>query len=322
MTARALFYLMFAAAMTFARAEQLFSEAPGKIEIKISEDSIRLLRVDHRKFAPARVRGSDKTWSEARVRLKGSGTFQGIDEKPSFAIEFSGGKIFLNNSADDPSSMNEFVGAHIAKRAGFSVPRVSHVAVTLNGRKLGLYVMKEDFDSPEVELDEKAVDLNEFYRFMAFEVMIGHWDGYSLRGNNFHASKDPATGRIVFTPSGMDQLFGKPDLSWKPAMTGPLARKATATADGQARYEAEFRKLFASVFDSKQIKRVIETRVGELKPILNKSDFRRLCVETAELCGRIEARETYLKSQLAPPVAGKLLKSEEFAGNADSQRRL
>lgn len=322
MTVRALFYLMFAAAIALARAGEFFSETPGEIKIRISNDAVHLLRVNHRKFVSAEVKAFGKSWSAARVRLKGRGTFQTIDARPSFAVEFSGEKIYLNNSVDDPSSMNEFVGAHVAKRCGFSVPRVSHAAVTLNGRKLGLYVVKEDFDFREVELEEQAVDVNQFCRFMAFEVMVGHWDGYSLRGNNFHASKDPVSRRIVFMPSGMDQLFGKPDLSWKPEMTGALARTVMATAEGRARYEAEFRNLLASVYDSESIKDIVQKRLKQLKPLLNKPDFRRLCVETTELCGRIETRETYLKSQLAAPVAGKLLKSEEFAGNAAPGRRL
>jgi spore coat protein H len=321
MMVRALFCLMFAAVVTLARAEEFFSEAPGRIQIEMSEDAVRLLRVDHRKYVSAEVKAFGKTWTDARVRLKGIGTFQPIDEKPSFTVEFGAEKIYLNNSVDDPSSMNEFIGAHIAKRAGFAVPRVSHSAVTLNGRKLGLYVVKEDFDSPGVDVEETAIDQDQFCRFMAFEVMVCHWDGYSLRGNNFHVSKDSA-GHMIFNPSGMDQLFGKPDSSWKPEMTGALAQKLMATAEGRAKYEAEFRDLFASVFDSKAIKRVIEARTEQLKPLLNKSDFRRLCVETAELSKRIAARETYLKSQLAAPVAGKLLKSEGFAGTADFKRRL
>jgi hypothetical protein len=321
MIARSLFCLMFAAAMTGARAEGFFSEAPGKIEIRMAGDAIRLLRVDHRKFVPTKIEAFEKPWSDARVRLKGSGTFQPIDEKPSFTIEVAGEKIYLNNSLDDPSRMNEFVGMHMAKRAGFVVPRISHATVALNGRKLGLYVVKQPLGSAEVELSETAIDRNQFCRFMAFEVMVGHWDGYSLSGNNFEATKDPA-GRIIFTPAGMDQLFGKPDLFWKPEMTGPLARTVMATAEGRANYEAAFRQLFASVYDSQGLKRAIAARVQQLKPILNKSDFRRLCVETAELSTRIEARETYLKSQLAAPVAGKLLKSEGFAGSADSKRRL
>lgn len=321
MIARALFYLMFAAAMTVVRAEGFFCEAPGKIEIKMSDDAVRLLRVDHRKFVPAKIEAFGKTWSDVRVRLKGSGTFQPVDEKPSFTIEVAGEKIHLNNSLDDLSRMNEFVGMDMAKRAGFTVPRVSHATVALNGRQLGLYVVKEAFDSPEVEVDETAIDRDQFCRFMAFEVMVGHWDGYSLRGNNFQTSKDSG-GRIIFNPAGMDQLFGKPNLSWKPEMTGSLAQTVMATADGRANYEAAFRSLFASVFDSKAIKTAIESRVQQLKPILNKSDFKRVCVETAELCERIGARESYLKSQLAAPVAGKLLKSEGFAGSTDSKRRL
>jgi spore coat protein H len=272
------------------------------------------------------VKGFGKTTADARIRLKGSGTFQPIDEKPSFTLELPDGKIHLNNSLDDPSSLNEFIGTHISKRAGFDVPRVSHAVLTLNGRRLGLYVVKEAFDSPEVELPDsreldRQIDVKDFCRFMALEVMLCHWDGYSLRGNNFHASRN-ARGQIVFSPSGMDQLFGKPDLSWQPDMTGPLAVAQMATAQGRATYEREFRKVFASFFDFKQINEVIKTRVEALNPTLNKAEYERLCVETTELCSRIEARQKYLKAQLNAPVAEKLLKSEKFAGSAVPNRRL
>lgn len=327
MMVRAPICLMFAAVLAAAAgAGEFFCERPGEIRIRLSNDSIRLLRVDHRKYVAAEIQAFGKMWSDARVRLKGSGTFEPIDGKPSFTVELPEGKIHLNNSLDDPSCLNEFVGAHIARRAGFSVPRVSHAAVTVNGRELGLYVVKEGFDAPEVEVPdaadfERVIDLNPFCRFMALEVMMCHWDGYSLRGNNFHASKN-AAGRIDFSPSGMDQLFGKADLAWKPDMTGAFARAVMATAEGRATYEEEFRKLFVPAFDSKEIRKMIEARVKALRPILDRGEFRRLCVETAELSRRIEARETYLKTELAGAVAGKMLKTEEFTGTVDSNRRL
>jgi spore coat protein H len=326
MTARALFYFLIIAATAAASATEFFSETPGAIHIKMSKDAVRLLRVDPRKYVAAQLEAFGKRTADARIRLKGAGSFQPIDEKPSFKVELPDGKIHLNNSLDDPSSLNEFIGAHISKRAGFDVPRVSHALVTLNGRRLGLYVVKESFDSPEVELPdsrelEHQVDANDFCRFMALEVMLCHWDGYSLRGNNFHASRN-ARGQIVFSPSGMDQLFNKPDLSWLPDMTGPLAVAQMATPQGRATYDQEFRKVFASFFDFKQINEVIKTRVEALKPILNKAEYKRLCVETAELCDRIEARQKYLEAQLKAPVAEKLLKSEGFAGSAVPNRRL
>src|SRR5688500_18006694 len=133
-----------------------FSEAPAKVEIRLSEEAVRSLRLNPREDVFAMIKAGDRTWPRVALHLKGSGTFQPIDEKPSLTRTFAGGKIHLNNSADDPSALNEVVGAYLAGRAGLQVRGVSHAAaVTLNGRRLGLYVLKEGFASPSAAIESK-----------------------------------------------------------------------------------------------------------------------------------------------------------------------
>ena len=55
---------------------------------------------------------------------------------------------------------------------------------------------------------EKVLELDRFIRFVALEVMLCHRDGYSLARNNFRVYQDLDTGKMVFFPHGMDQLFG------------------------------------------------------------------------------------------------------------------
>jgi spore coat protein CotH len=78
-----------------------------------------------------------------------------VDDKPSFTVNcdrFRAGqrfhglsKIYLNNSIEDPSYLNEKLGSELFCAAGLPSPRVSHALVELNGRRLGLYVLKEGF---------------------------------------------------------------------------------------------------------------------------------------------------------------------------------
>jgi hypothetical protein len=128
--------------------------------------------------------------------------------------------------------------------------------------------------------------------------MTCHWDGYSLRENNFHVSRHSATGRLVFQPAGMDQLFGKPDFNWKPDMTGRLARIVMAAPEGRDLYAKEFRRLFDAVFDPKELRRVVEKRVREISPVLAKSESARLRSEAGDLCDRITTRHIYLENEL------------------------
>jgi spore coat protein H len=304
-------FLIAATTMFAAIADEspnFFNKNPGQIQILINDDGVRALRVNSRKNVPAEVVAFGKKWRRVPMHLKGSGTFQSIDEKPSLTLEFGDSKIHLNNSADDPSRLNEFIGTHIFSAAGMTVPKVTHGVLTLNGKRLGLYVVKEGFDLPSVELPdtnftswnqlERAVDMDSFCAFMALEVMICHWDGYSLRANNFHLSKGPGTARFVFQPAGMDQLFGKPDFNWKPDMTGPLARAVMSFPEGRTLYEKEFRKLFEAVFDPKKLRALVEHRVEEIRPVLVKSEIEDLRHEADNLCERITQRHNYLQKEL------------------------
>src|SRR5437588_6953040 len=54
-------------------------------------------------------------------------------------------KIHLNNSVEDPTYLNEKLGSLIFAKAGIATPAVQHALVRLNGRRLGLYVVKEGF---------------------------------------------------------------------------------------------------------------------------------------------------------------------------------
>jgi hypothetical protein len=272
----------------------------------LAEHAVQSLRTHPRRSVSADVIVSGKTWREVLVRLKGSGTFQSIDEKPSLTIEFPECQIHLNNSADDPSALNEFIGAYLAHRANIPTTRVNQCVLTLNSRRLGLYVVKEGFSGTD-ELNDinptwddlkKNVDLQDFSAFVAFEVMICHWDGYSLRRNNFNAGRDKKTGRLKFQPAGMDQLFAKPDYAWQPNMTGPYARLLMESPQGRAIYEEQFRRMFKNIYHSNEIKAQVDERTKQLKPLLTTSEFTRLQAEADDLLDRIEARENFLRRQL------------------------
>ena len=136
------------------------------IEIRMPSEAVRGLEVEPRRNREAVVWVEGRELKGARVHLKGRGSFQGIHGKPSLTLELGsegvgglgdsgrvtkagdeGWKLHLNNSVEDPSYLNEMLGAEAMERAGLVVPRVAHARVRLNGRMLGLYVMKEGFDS-------------------------------------------------------------------------------------------------------------------------------------------------------------------------------
>jgi spore coat protein H len=148
---------------------------------------------------------------------------------------------------------------------------------------------------------QQSLDIDGFLSFMAMEIMICHWDGYCLGQNNFRIYHDPGTDRIFFLPSGMDQLFSKADLTWKPDMAGLVARAITEVPEGRQLYAARFRSLLAALFVSERLTNRVNQLVAELRPFLKNAAFKEMRREAADLCVRIAEREINLKKQLSEP---------------------
>jgi len=94
--------------------------------------------------------------SDARVRLKGRGSFRPVDDRPSFTISWATPagprRLHLENSVEDPSRLHAFLGAALFREAGLPVPEVQHARVSLDGRPLGLYVSRQGYDAEFCEV--------------------------------------------------------------------------------------------------------------------------------------------------------------------------
>jgi spore coat protein H len=55
---------------------------------------------------------------------------------------------------------------------------------------------------------ERILDVDAYFRHLALEQILCHWDGYSFNRNNYRFYEDPSTGRFHFILHGMDQVFG------------------------------------------------------------------------------------------------------------------
>ncbi|MBI5384581.1 MAG: CotH kinase family protein [Verrucomicrobia bacterium] len=132
------------------------SPAVHPIAIEIPRRGVTALRREPRKYVPASVRVGGARYDNVAVHLKGAtGSFRGIDDKPSLTLDFGRfapgqslhglSKIHLNNSVEDRSFLNERIGTELFLAAGVPAPQATWAMVELNGRRLGLYVLKEGF---------------------------------------------------------------------------------------------------------------------------------------------------------------------------------
>jgi hypothetical protein len=130
-----------------------------KLRIDVAAAELDKLRGDNRTYVKCRVTENGKTvYPDVGVKLKGAaGSFRELDDKPALTLNFGKfrptqsfhalDKLHLNNSVQDETYLHELLCSELFLGAGVATPRVTHARVWLNDRDLGLFVLKEGFDS-------------------------------------------------------------------------------------------------------------------------------------------------------------------------------
>ena len=122
----------------------------------LTVEDLQPLRDEPREWVHATVVFDDLTLHDVGLRLKGSSSFQPVDQKPAFKVkmdEYVPGqrlwgleRLTLNNEVWDPTMLAENMGYRTFRENGSMAPRTGYVAVTLNDRYLGLYALLESMD--------------------------------------------------------------------------------------------------------------------------------------------------------------------------------
>lgn len=141
-----------------------FSGPLVHLELSVSEKDVEKIHEENRPYVPCTLLEKDAKgnllmeYKDVAIKLKGAaGSFQGFHEKPGLTIrpdkllkkqKFHGlSKFHLNNSVQDETYLHEQLCGELFQKAGIPAPRVTHARVWLNGRDVGLYVVKEGFDN-------------------------------------------------------------------------------------------------------------------------------------------------------------------------------
>lgn len=109
--------------------------------------------------ASATVRAGGRVWTNVAVHLKGAaGSFRPVDDLPAMTLNFGKlqdgqsclghRKLHLNNSVQDAARLDEILASEMYLQSGVPTPRATRALVSLNGRYLGIYVLKGGWDKP------------------------------------------------------------------------------------------------------------------------------------------------------------------------------
>jgi len=83
---------------------------------------------------------------------------------------------------------------------------------------------------------ERLLDGDRWVTYLVLEVLMFDWDGYPMNRNNYRIYHDPKRDKIIFIPSGTDQMFGDPNGPLLPNFNGFVAKAYVTTPEGRQRY--------------------------------------------------------------------------------------
>lgn len=149
---------LFAQKADKARDEFFKSDKVWQLALDLEPKELDALRREGRRYVKATLKEGDKIVArDVGIHLKGAaGSYRGIDDKPNVTVnmnKFGGKELFhgmdkfhLTNSLQDPSYLSELLCGELFRAAGIPASRVAHAVVTINGRKRGLFYIKEGYD--------------------------------------------------------------------------------------------------------------------------------------------------------------------------------
>jgi hypothetical protein len=163
-----------------------------------------------------------------------------------------------------------------------------------------------------IERLQKVVDLDRFLSFMALEMMTWHWDGYTMKKNNYRVFHDLDTGKFVFLPHGMDQMFWEPNGEVLPKRLdegGLVARAVLSTPEGRRRYVARAASLLTNVFVAEKLTnhiRQLEERIRPELESINPALARQHDAEVRKVRNEVVQRVATVRQRLSEPEADAL----------------
>jgi hypothetical protein len=153
---------------------------------------------------------------------------------------------------------------------------------------------------------EKTLDLDRFLTYVALDVMLWNWDGYAQNRNNYRLFHDRSSGKMVFMPHGLDQMFWKPEGPILPNMQGMVARGVLQVPELRDKYLARVKELRSAVFNPQDMTNRVYKIASKIRPALKENDPAQAMQQekaVASFAQAIVRRARSIDEQLANPIA-------------------
>jgi hypothetical protein len=148
---------------------------------------------------------------------------------------------------------------------------------------------------------DQTLAIEQFLSFVAMEMMVAHWDGYARNRNNYRLYNHPAVGKVVFLPSGMDQLFGDPNFPVFDSMGGLVTSGLWQLPTTKTQYRECVGNLITNVFTAEFLTNEIAKVHARVRPVLaaiNEGAAKNFDNSTRDMSNRVLARIAGIQKQL------------------------
>ena len=147
----------------------------------------------------------------------------------------------------------------------------------------------------------EVLDIDQFVSFAAMEILVGHWDGYTIHTNNYRLYHEPVAGKTYFITHGLDWAFRRPNISIQPPLKSLVGRAVFQTAEGRRMFEERIGTLFTNVFRVPVITNRLEHALARVRANggLDPTERARMERAAASIRQRIELRGVRVAEQLA-----------------------
>lgn len=146
---------------------------------------------------------------------------------------------------------------------------------------------------------QRCLNVDQFLGYVALEMLINVWDGYSLRCNNYRIYCDHTTGRVTFIPHGLDNYFVQSDAPLLPQMRGMVSAALLDTPEGRSRYLQKCREIYATVLQKDRLHQRVDQLAAVARPALEElGQARKHASALNTYHKRIDRRLEFLASEL------------------------
>ena len=147
-----------------------------------------------------------------------------------------------------------------------------------------------------------VLDVDRFLRLIVLDALTWNWDGYSIGHNNYRVFHDVDSGKMIFMPHGLDQMFWRPDDPIMPGGKGTIATAVLASSEGRRRYMDVIRQFTGDFFNSTALTERVREISANIEPVLKDigpATFARQQRAVDQFCNLVIFRCASIRTQLA-----------------------